>query len=823
MDPHLDTPDARMRRYWRSPVREGGGPFGHYLRLREEFLDRAWARRRDEFALPQGNGHAAVYALLEKLLAAVSEHPLPESEIVRTSAAGPSAELNWPGRGLDEIDLGGAWYPVRIEWITSEGPVEMEIEIEGGLSRVPVSEARGEWVELKMGTDGVHSSVTVGLRDGPSSWRVARKFPSRLEPLVGPVDFDRAWDLSLALFWNIAYWKIYLPREPRTWFLARLQREFLRLAERINPDEAGALGKAYALARRWAEDVAGFYVQLRRLWETPRPAYGAGRVVSWGKLPEDLQRRLRRHPGMEAQMQEWIRLGMSEGIESPEEWFNRKQAPFLPLDTRFFPEHETEILRAPALADDRTEGLVILADNADALHTLLPRFKDTVRSVYIDPPYNSRKKELTYDDNRATGRWLGFLDTRLRAVRPLMSAEGVLFSSIGDTLKAQKPVSAAYKLHALLDEIFGERQYLGTFVRKTSDSAKWDAKFISNLHDYVIAYARDARRVRMERLPARGGGFRHQDRHVAVRGKYRLNKLDRGSLKYSESLDYPIIAPDGTEIWPGGSKEDKRWIWRWSPAKVEWGIREDFIVFKRGKDGEWKVYYKEYEKVDNRGLPRRRTSPHPSILEDFTNDQAQRELEDLFGKRVFEYPKPAALAAYLFGMTAAPGDWVMDFFAGSGSSLDAALTHPAGAMKYIGVESEESHFSGILLPRLKKRMYARRWKKGKPEEGEGIYHLFAYFRLEPFSRMLMRYGVARDAEGRPVLRVKSVPIRIDDMPVDWGLTLSFLTGYPVAGRTAESVILDTPDGLREIPLPREGENLPSEFVQMVAPLLRIEP
>ena len=80
-------------------------------------------------------------------------------------------------------------------------------------------------------------------------------------------------------------------------------------------------------------------------------------------------------------------------------------------------------------------------------------------------------------------------------------------------------------------------------------------------------------------------GFDFEDKHINIRGKYRLNKLDRGSIQYSKSLDYPILAPDGTEIWPGGSSEDKRWVWRWSKEKVEWGIKNDFIVFKKGKNG----------------------------------------------------------------------------------------------------------------------------------------------------------------------------------------------------------------------------------------------
>jgi len=158
---------------------------------------------------------------------------------------------------------------------------------------------------------------------------------------------------------------------------------------------------------------------------------------------------------------------------------------------------------------------------------------------------------------------------------------------------------------------------------------------------------------------------------VEERGCYRLNKLDRGSIRYSESLDYSINTTDGIEVWPGGDPDDKKWTWRWSEKKVVWGVENDFIVFKKSRNGKTSVYFKEYEKVDNQCRQMVRTNPYSTLIRGCPNEKGSRELKTLFKRRVFDYPKPVVLIKLLLKMGSHKDSLILDFFAGAGSTGQA--------------------------------------------------------------------------------------------------------------------------------------------------------
>ena len=251
--------------------------------------------------------------------------------------------------------------------------------------------------------------------------------------------------------------------------------------------------------------------------------------------------------------------------------------------------------------------------------------------------------------------------------------------------------------------------------------------------------------------------FKYEDKHLGYRGKFDLNQLDRGSIQYSESLDYPIIiekgtvieifdgktfkklpAPERIEIWPGGDPHDKRWIFRWSEEKVKWGIENDFIVFRKDREGNWKVYYKEYELVDNKGMPRERTNPYDTLILEFPNELGTSENESLFGKRVFEYPKPSDLISHLLKIGSCSDSLILDFFAGSGTTAHAVMKlnkEDGGNRKFILIEIAD-YFETIILPRIKKVAYSFNWEDGKPQDEDGIGVFFKYQILEQYEDAL---------------------------------------------------------------------------------------
>lgn len=362
---------------------------------------------------------------------------------------------------------------------------------------------------------------------------------------------------------------------------------------------------------------------------------------------------------------------------------------------------------------DDTENIVIAGENLETLKLLLKPYFGKVKMIYIDPPYNTGK-DFIYRDNfkepvkdylektgqidsdgkklttntEASGRyhsdWLNFMYPRLFLARSLLRDDGVIFISIDD--------NEVHHLRMIMDEIFGEENFVAVLVRKSGIAPRQDAKYIATQHDYVVCYSKNINEAKVNRKISEAEGFDFEDEFVNERGKYRLNKLDRGSIHYSEGLDYPVTAPDGSEIWPGGDPADKRWTWRWSRDKVKWGIENGFIVFKKVRNEQWSVYYKEYELVDNEGNTRERTNPFDTFILEAYNEKGNTDVSNLFENRVFEYPKPVDLIKHLLKIASDEKSIIMDFFAGSGTTGHAVWDldkEDGGNRKFILVQLDE--------------------------------------------------------------------------------------------------------------------------------------
>jgi len=362
-----------------------------------------------------------------------------------------------------------------------------------------------------------------------------------------------------------------------------------------------------------------------------------------------------------------------------------------------------------------SENLLIKGDNLEVLKHMVNAYYEKIKMIYIDPPYNTGKDGFLYQDDRkftpkelsklagisiekakkildfvnsksnSHSAWLTFMYPRLYIARELLKDDGVIFVSIDDNELAQ--------LRLLMDEIFGEENFIGIFVRKTGIAPRLDASHLSIEQDYIICFSKNINSLDLnKKLVDINEGYPFKDKYYQKRGKYKLNKLDRGSIKYSSSLDYPIKAPDGSLIYPGG-KEKNKWCWRWSKEKVKWGIKNDFIVFKKDKNNEWKVYFKQYQFVDNNDKEIIRTLPFKTLLLDsYNNEIGSKEIEKLFNKKVFSYPKPTNLIKHLLEISTSKYDLILDFFAGSGTTGDAVMqlnAEDGGNRKFILVQLPE--------------------------------------------------------------------------------------------------------------------------------------
>lgn len=345
-----------------------------------------------------------------------------------------------------------------------------------------------------------------------------------------------------------------------------------------------------------------------------------------------------------------------------------------------------EVTSRALISDDPTapNHILIKGDNLEALTALSYTHAGKIDVIYIDPPYNTGNKDFVYNDSfvdREDGyrhsKWLSFMNKRLKIAKGLLSNKGVIFISIDDNEQAQ--------LKLLCDEIFGERNFIAKFDWRKKTGAN-DAKDIAVITESILLYSVSRLNTIESEIWNRDEGsrnqkrFKYEDEFVETRGKYYLDTLDRGGLQYSDSMNYGIEAPDGGIIYPNGRSEfvNDGWIWKWGKDKVKWGLENRFLEFvksKKSSASKYTIKYKVYENVDNEGNLRKKVGRAFSnfILEPI-NQQGNLEISSLFdGDVPFSNPKPIGLLKYLINTIAFNDITILDFFAGSGTTLHATM------------------------------------------------------------------------------------------------------------------------------------------------------
>lgn len=364
------------------------------------------------------------------------------------------------------------------------------------------------------------------------------------------------------------------------------------------------------------------------------------------------------------------------------------------------------------------QNFLIEGDNLASLKLLEKTHKGAIDLIYIDPPYNTGNKDFVYDDTFVEdddkfrhSKWLSFMERRLKIAKKLLSSNGILFISIDDNEYAA--------LKVLCDTIFSESNYVATLPRRTINSGKHDSTAITISHDYVLLYSPLGKSIKLKQkiksAEEKQSLYNLTDEHLETRGRYYITQLNKNSIQYSDSLNYPIVAPNGEEIWPGGGFEDKQWVWRWSKAKFQWGLENGFIVFKKNtKTQKYKVYTKSYENVDKDGNIIIRTNPNTSLDftgNEYTNFNATPELEKIMGaKKLFDYPKPILLIKSLLSLLNMNAYTALDFFAGSGTTGHAVMqlnAEDGGNRKFILCTNNENNICRDVTYERIKRVIAK--------------------------------------------------------------------------------------------------------------------
>ena len=306
-------------------------------------------------------------------------------------------------------------------------------------------------------------------------------------------------------------------------------------------------------------------------------------------------------------------------------------------------------------------NFLLEGDNLHSLRLLEKTHKGKIDVIYIDPPYNTGHKDFIYDDafvDRQDGyshsKWISFMEKRLKIAHSLLKSSGTIFISIDDNEYAN--------LKLLCDEIFGEENMISDIIWNSRKSVSNDA-VVSLNHNYTLVYTRNINEFNkvkhLFKLPNNENGFANPDDDP--RGPWKADPFDAPAIR--PNLTYEIINPNtGEKFLPPNGRH-----WRTEKNKYFELLADNRIVF--GKTGKSKPQQKRflYEAKEKGATPK-------SLWDDCgTATDGTKELQDIFGSKAFDTPKPTGLIKKIIDLAGDKDSLILDFFAGSGTTAQSVL------------------------------------------------------------------------------------------------------------------------------------------------------
>ncbi|WP_068676848.1 DNA methyltransferase [Oceanobacillus sp. Castelsardo] len=331
-----------------------------------------------------------------------------------------------------------------------------------------------------------------------------------------------------------------------------------------------------------------------------------------------------------------------------------------------------------------TDNLIVKGDNLIALHTLKTRFKNKVKLVYIDPPYNTGNYHLKYNDYFSHNEYLVFIKNRLDVSRELLRNDGAIYIHCDDKEQAY--------LKVLCDEIFGRENFVTQIVWRRTESQQ-NTSQIANVTDYIMIFAKDKRKYRINKMPLSEDAYKAY-KFEDVNGKFRLDKV----LDRSGYYTYGVLTPKGNKLHGPWVYKESTFRKLNTSGNIYWSKANE-VPYKKG-----------YLKDDVKQIPINFWG-----TEYGTNQQSSREIKNLFGKRVFIYPKPELLMYHILKIGSDVNDIVLDFFMGSATTQ--AVAHKM-KRQYIGIEKMD-YINTVSVPRLQKVIEGEQGGISKKIEWQG--------------------------------------------------------------------------------------------------------
>lgn len=558
-----------------------------------------------------------------------------------------------------------------------------------------------------------------------------------------------------------------------------IKNEIMRLDDIENaeaPRVESYLKKLQSL-RKIARRIIDFLAQIedfqKKLWLKKKFVVETNYCITLDRVPEAFYPEIAAN---EAQREEWVRLfaideivadTTSPGYSVPLTVEFLRANRFLMVDTALLNEDfKVALLASLENLDENLDGLLIHSDNFQALNLAQVRFNKQVKSIYIDPPYNTDAGPIAYKNGYRSSSWCSLIADRLSITPGIMSDDGILCATIDDYQQRE--------LSYLIDQQFGQDNSIGTIAIRINPSGRPVPSGLAQAHEYAIL-ARKTSLGELEKLPRsdrQAARYKQQDDDGNFMWELFRKRGSGSERKDRPSLFYPLyVTGENIRVPQMKWDEDKRtWFDIEPPAQGEqvvypiddigaerrWRGKPDNIrekpenyKAKTNDDGSITIYYKFRPGSDGVLPPTNWIDAKYSATEHGTG-----VLKHFFtGLPSFTYPKSVYAVEDCLRISGLQSrQFALDYFGGSGTTAHAVINlnrEDQGTRRYVLVEMGR-YFDTVLKPRIQKVAYASAWKEGKPVARDGISHCFKYLRLESYedtlNNLLLPQNPAVDVE-----------------------------------------------------------------------------
>jgi len=500
--------------------------------------------------------------------------------------------------------------------------------------------------------------------------------------------------------------------------------------------------------RRIAGKIIAFLAQLedfqKKLWLKKKFVVETQWCVRVGCIPKNFYAEILTN---DRQREEWVALYAIDEIEGdlttvgysvPLPPAFLEAHPTLVVDTRHFDGAFTaRLLEALSDLDEQTDGVLFHSENLQALSLMRSRYTRAVECIYIDPPYNTGQDDFVYRDHYQHSSWLSLIEGRLAIADVLLTETGVLACSLND--------DETFRAGVMIDASFPRFSRLGEFVWRTRNTDNRVTSRLSVDHEYIHVFGDAGGSIQGRAIDR--SGFKNPDNDP--RGPYTTDPLTgKANAAARPNLHYTITNPETGDKYP--PHPDFGWITN------EPGF-EALLADRR-------IYW---PKNPTSGNPRKKRylfeaadrAPVSSLEIEIKQGEGNRNLADLFGAKLLNFPKPVSVMRTVIDVCCPPTGLVLDFFAGSGTTGEAVFRGNLveDCHRRVILSEMSGYFDTLLLPRLKKVTFTPEWIDGKPkrlattEEAERSPRIMKIVRLESYEDTLNNLDIRRSDAQKSLL------------------------------------------------------------------------